>query len=237
MEPLLVSVGQGLFDDLAVNHEPGQVGPQEVQPVPNKPSQPVTRSNQSPTHRPCAAERYAREKAEFDVKMSRRESKAKESGKKPGAKTPTAPEPGVKDSDQINLTDEESRIMPVTGGAFEQRYNAQAGVDGRQVRVVERLCQLAGHRLPVAALPGGRGPLQVFVEFKPRAGCRQSQLFWIIRFGLPGTAMPPHPRLKDEQMWQLVLYLRQLAKRLIHRRLTCGTSLFCVGRFDLLHCR
>jgi hypothetical protein len=27
--------------------------------------------------------------------------------------------------DQINLTDEESRIMPVAGGGFEQCYNAQ----------------------------------------------------------------------------------------------------------------
>lgn len=38
------------------------------------------------------------------------------------------------------------------------------------------------------------------------------QLFWIIRFGSPDTAMPPHPRLSDEQIWQLVLHLRQLAK-------------------------
>ena len=30
--------------------------------------------------------------------------------------------------DQINLTDEESRIMPVSGGGFEQCYNAQAVV-------------------------------------------------------------------------------------------------------------
>jgi len=27
----------------------------------------------------------------------------------------------------MNLTDEESRIMPVAGGGFEQCYNAQAG--------------------------------------------------------------------------------------------------------------
>jgi transposase len=83
-----------------------------------------------------AQERYAREKAEFDEKMSRREAKAKESGKKPRGKTPTAPEPGVKDTDQINLTDEESRIMPVSGGGFEQCYNAQAGVDAPTMLVV-----------------------------------------------------------------------------------------------------
>ena len=83
-----------------------------------------------------AAERYAREKAEFDEKMSQREAKEKESGKKPRGKAPIAPEPGAKDSDQINLTDEESRIMPVAGGGFEQCYNAQAGVDADTMLVV-----------------------------------------------------------------------------------------------------
>ncbi len=83
-----------------------------------------------------AAERYAREKAEFDEKMNKREAKEKETGKKPRGKTPTAPEPGAKDTDQINLTDEESRIMPVHGGGFEQCYNAQAGVDAHTMLVV-----------------------------------------------------------------------------------------------------
>ena len=38
------------------------------------------------------------------------------------------------------------------------------------------------------------------------------QLFWIIRYGSPDTAMPPHGKLSDEQVWQLVLHLRRLAK-------------------------
>lgn len=63
-----------------------------------------------------AAERYAREKAEFEEKMSKRQAKQDETGKKPRGKAPTAPQPGVRDNDQINLTDEESRIMPVSGG-------------------------------------------------------------------------------------------------------------------------
>jgi len=83
-----------------------------------------------------AAQRYAREKAEFDEKMLKREAKAKETGKKPGGKPPAAPQPGAKDSDQINLTDEESRIMKVSGGGFEQCYNAQAGVDAATMLVV-----------------------------------------------------------------------------------------------------
>ena len=83
-----------------------------------------------------AQERYAREKAEFDEKMNKRQAKQDETGKKPRGKTPAAPEPGVRDSDQINLTDEESRIMPVSGGGFDQCYNAQAGVDADTMLVV-----------------------------------------------------------------------------------------------------
>ena len=82
------------------------------------------------------AERYAREKAQFDEKMLQREAKEKATGKKLRGKTPTAPEPGARDTDQINLTDEESRIMPVSGGGFEQCYNAQAAVDAQTMLVV-----------------------------------------------------------------------------------------------------
>jgi transposase len=83
-----------------------------------------------------AEERYQREKAEYDEKMARRAAKEKATGKKPGGKPPTAPGAGSKDSDQINLTDEESRIMPVSGGGFEQAYNAQAAVDAATMLVV-----------------------------------------------------------------------------------------------------
>jgi transposase len=83
-----------------------------------------------------AEERYQREKAEYDEKMARRAAKEKDSGKKPAGKLPKAPQPGPKASDQINLTDEESRIMPVAGGGFEQAYNAQAAVDAATMLVV-----------------------------------------------------------------------------------------------------
>ena len=83
-----------------------------------------------------AAQRYAQEKAEFDEKMAKRQAKEQATGRKPGGAAPAAPEPGVRDSDQINLTDEESRIMPVSGGGFEQCYNAQAAVDAHTMLVV-----------------------------------------------------------------------------------------------------
>ena len=45
-------------------------------------------------------------------------------------------------------------------------------------------------------------------------GIPDGQLFWIIRHGAPGgaAAMPPHPKLSDQQIWELVLLLRQFAK-------------------------
>jgi hypothetical protein len=75
-----------------------------------------------------AKERQAREQAEYDAKMAARAAKAAATGKQPGGRPPAPPvaEPGP--TDQVNLTDEESRIMPVPGGGFEQCYNAQAAV-------------------------------------------------------------------------------------------------------------
>ena len=42
---------------------------------------------------------------------------------------PDVPKPGPAEKDQVNFTDDELRIMPVSGGGFEQAYNARAAVD------------------------------------------------------------------------------------------------------------
>src|SRR6202049_213865 len=83
-----------------------------------------------------AKERYEREKAEHEAKLAAREAKAKATGKKPGGKPPQPPAEGALPTDQINLTDEESRIMPVAGGGFEQCYNAQAVVAADSLLVI-----------------------------------------------------------------------------------------------------
>jgi transposase len=83
-----------------------------------------------------AKERYQREKAEYDEKVARRAAKEEATGKKLGGKPPKPPEPGARASDQVNLTDEESRIMPVAGGGFKQAYNAQAAADAATMLVV-----------------------------------------------------------------------------------------------------
>jgi len=78
----------------------------------------------------------AREQADYEAKLAARAAKATTSGRKPGGKAPKPPTPGPRPTDQINLTDEESRIMPVAGGGFEQGYNAQAVVDTETMRVL-----------------------------------------------------------------------------------------------------
>jgi hypothetical protein len=97
-----------------------------------------------------AAERHAAEQAEYEAKKEKREA-ARTTGKSPRGPEPKAPSPGVRDSDQINLTDEESRIMPGSGGKnFQQAYNVQAGVDTETMLIVTvHVTQHANDKLEV----------------------------------------------------------------------------------------
>jgi len=83
-----------------------------------------------------AKERFEREQAEHLAKLAAREAKAKATGKKPGGHPPAPPTEGPGPTDQINLTDEESRIMPLARGGFDQCYNAQAAVAAGSMLVV-----------------------------------------------------------------------------------------------------
>ncbi len=72
-----------------------------------------------------AAARYAEEQAAHEAKRAAREQAR---GRKCGGKPPQAPTPGPRAEDQVNFTDGDSRIMPVSGGGFELAYHAQATV-------------------------------------------------------------------------------------------------------------
>lgn len=82
-----------------------------------------------------AAQRHIAEREEFEARQAKRQAQ-REAGKKPRGKDPEPPQSGPGDKDQINLTDEESRIMPTAGGSFEQCYNAQAAVDTQTMLIV-----------------------------------------------------------------------------------------------------
>jgi transposase len=99
----------------------------------------------------------ARAKAEAEAahaaKLAAREQRAKNSGKPPKGRPPTPPTGTPADKDQVNFTDEDSRIMPVAGGGFEQAYNAQAAVDTASLLVVApRLTQAANDKQQVVPM-------------------------------------------------------------------------------------
>jgi hypothetical protein len=61
--------------------------------------------------------------------LTPREAKAAATGKAPRGKPPAPPQAGPRPDDQ-------SRIMPVAGGGFEQCYNARAVVDTESLLVL-----------------------------------------------------------------------------------------------------
>jgi len=84
-----------------------------------------------------AEQRHAAEQKEYEEKVAARQAKAKATGKKPRGRDPQPPTPGPRKKDQVNLTDEESRIMPSSDKGFVQAYNAQAAVDVDTMLIVE----------------------------------------------------------------------------------------------------
>ena len=71
---------------------------------------------------------------DYAEKVARREAQ-RQAGQKPKGPEPQPPVTGPQAKDQINLTDEESRIMPSAQG-FVQGYNAQAAVDTESMLVI-----------------------------------------------------------------------------------------------------
>ena len=120
-----------------------------------------------------AQERDVQTQAEYAAKMAKRQTK-RDAGKKPGGKDPEPPTSGPRDKDQINLTDEESRIMK-TGGGFEQCYNAQAAVDIESMLIVGNFITQAGNdsqqvKPMLAALDGRQEQLGQVTHFLADTG-------------------------------------------------------------------
>ena len=98
-----------------------------------------------------AADRYAEEQADYEKKLAKRKDKEQSTGKKARGKQPKPPVSGPRDKDQVNLTDAESRIMPISSGGFEQCYNAQASVDVETMLIVgQHLSQNPNDKLEMA---------------------------------------------------------------------------------------
>ena len=158
-----------------------------------------------------AKERHEREQAEYQAKMSAREVKAKAPGRKPGGKPPQPPQAGPHADEQVNLTDEDSRIMKVAGGGFEQCYHAQGVVDTESMLILApHVTQAANDKeqvepmvAKIQVLPEGlNGPATLladsgFFSEKNVETCRLAQIEPLIAVGR--DEHHPHWRNRFEQ--------------------------------------
>jgi hypothetical protein len=116
-----------------------------------------------------ARERHAREQGEYEAKQAQRQAQ-RDAGKKPRGKDPELASAEPKPNDQVNLTDEQSRIMPSAQG-FVQAYNAQAAVDVATMLVVaQHISQAPNDQREVkptleriAALPSSLGAVDTLL--------------------------------------------------------------------------
>jgi transposase len=152
----------------------------------------------------AAQERLAREQADYAAKLKAREEKAQATGKPPRGRPPAPPTGGVRATDQVNLTDADSRIMPVSGGSFEQCYNAQAAVDVDSLLVVAaRVTQAPNDKQQLApmlerlgTLPEALGQVEAlladngFCSAENVAACVQVGLTPLIALGREAHQVP-----------------------------------------------
>jgi hypothetical protein len=154
-----------------------------------------------------AQERFEREQAEHQAKLAERAAKAEATGKKPGGRPPQPPTEGPLPRDQVNLTDEASRIMPVAGGGFEQCYNAQAVVAADSLLVVATDVvqapndkqQLAPMVEQLKVLPDELGRVEIlladngYFSAANVAGCEAAKIMPLIAMG----RQPHYPSLDE----------------------------------------
>ena len=123
-----------------------------------------------------AREHHAREQAEHDATMAQRAAKRAATGKKPGGRVPQPPAEGPLPADQVNLTDEQSRIMPVASGGFEPFRTMIAAIcapfradeeTGRKASVLRRAGAWRSRRIAPERRsgwrPGGKRPANTAV--------------------------------------------------------------------------
>jgi len=112
-----------------------------------------------------------------------------------------------------------------TGKAPEPYYSMSNPLQAGESNITagERFYQSGAKPVPCARCHGskgdGMGPMSAMFDPPPRNftcartinGVPDGQLYWIIQNGSPGTSMPAFSQFDEQQTWQLVLYLRQLA--------------------------
>ena len=127
--------------------------------------------------------------------------------------TPPAPAPVAADCPQPKFA----------GKAPPEFYSMKSPITAPNFALAEKLYfDQASDRYACATCHGrngdGKGPMSRQFTPLPRhlscvktAGIPEGQVFWTIRNGSPGTDMPGNKQLTDEQIWQLVAYIRNLS--------------------------
>lgn len=127
------------------------------------------------------------------------------------------------------------RELPLVGGCKQPRFTEQAPTqfyamsnpftgNRESIEAGKRLFLDSAQPVPCAKCHGkkgdGLGPMANMFDPPPRdftcpevvSGIPDGQLYWIIKNGSPETSMPAFKELDDEQVWQLVAYIRQLVQ-------------------------
>ncbi|QPJ62335.1 MAG: cytochrome c [Candidatus Nitronauta litoralis] len=92
--------------------------------------------------------------------------------------------------------------------------NLKAGEELFQKKAKPMACQLCHGKHGDGKGPGGAGinpSPRNFTCGETMKDISDGQLFGITREGSPGTAMPAFKNLKDKEVWQLILYIRQFS--------------------------
>ena len=147
-----------------------------------------------------AKERHAREQAEYEARMAARAARQAATGKKPGGRPSSPPQEGSAAAGQVNLTDEESRIMPVPGGGFERCCNAQAVVAAGSLLVVATdVVQATNDKQQVVPMPDALGEVETrladtgYFSSASMQACVAAKIDPLIAMG----RQPHHPPLAE----------------------------------------
>jgi transposase len=81
-------------------------------------------------------EQYNAQMEEYKGNLAARKQKENETGKKPRGKVPSPPKEVPNDKDQFNLTDSDSRVMPIGTKGFIQGYNCQACAEPKSMIIL-----------------------------------------------------------------------------------------------------
>ena len=118
----------------------------------------------------------------------------------------------------------QKRTTPTAPQAFLKLKNP-VPLNDKTLKAGEKIFQLQGKPITCKTCHGEKGdgiaesgfestpPPRNFTCAETMEALPDSQLFWIIRNGSPKTSMFAFPSLSDEQVWQLIHYIRQFSQK------------------------